>query len=119
MTCANQDINGVTRDGGYGEFVTLRTEAMMAVPADMDPALAAPLVCAGITVFNSLRNMDIHTGDVVGVQGIGGLGESLALCCCGMGTDEAMQVTSHFNLLGKWDTGSSLCPPERASEISR
>lgn len=77
MTCANQDINGVTRDGGYGEFVTLRTEAMMAVPADMDPALAAPLVCAGITVFNSLRNMDIHTGDVVGVQGIGGLGESL------------------------------------------
>lgn len=89
VTCSAGAINGVTRDGGYGEYVTLRTEAMMMVPADMDPALAAPLVCAGITVFNSLRNMDIHTGDVVGVQGIGGLGELTLLILRGrIRTDE-------------------------------
>lgn len=42
-----------------------------AIPEGMDPAEAAPLLCAGVTTFNSLRNMDLHAGDVVGVQGIG------------------------------------------------
>jgi D-arabinose 1-dehydrogenase-like Zn-dependent alcohol dehydrogenase len=72
--CKNEAINGVTRDGGYGEYVTLRTEAVVRVPEDVDPAEYAPILCAGITVFNSLRNQRIIPGDVVGVQGLGGLG---------------------------------------------
>jgi Zn-dependent alcohol dehydrogenase len=57
------------------EYVLLRTEAVVAVPSDLDPAEAAPLLCAGVTVYNSMRNMDnVHAGDLVAVQGIGGLG---------------------------------------------
>jgi D-arabinose 1-dehydrogenase-like Zn-dependent alcohol dehydrogenase len=72
--CKNEAINGVTRDGGYGEYVTLRTEAVVRVPEDVDPAEYAPILCAGITVFNALRNQHIIPGEVVGVQGLGGLG---------------------------------------------
>lgn len=45
-------VNGVTRDGGYAEYVTLRTEAVVSVPEDIDPAEFCPLLCAGVTVFN-------------------------------------------------------------------
>lgn len=72
--CKNEAINGVTRDGGYGEYVTLRSEAVVSVPKDIDPAAYAPILCAGITVFNSLRNQKITSGELVGVQGLGGLG---------------------------------------------
>ena len=72
--CSNEAINGVTRDGGYGEYVTLRTEAVVSVPKELDPAEAAPLLCAGVTVFNSLRKQNITPGDIVAVQGLGGLG---------------------------------------------
>jgi len=54
--CQNEAINGVTRDGGYAEYVLLRTEAVVHVPTDVDPVEYAPIVCAGITVFNSIRN---------------------------------------------------------------
>ncbi|KAM5537135.1 hypothetical protein V8D89_009281 [Ganoderma adspersum] len=74
MTCENQNINGVNRDGGYAEYVTLRSEAVVTVPEDMDPAQAAPLLCAGISTFNPLRNMSVTPPDYVAIQGIGGLG---------------------------------------------
>ena len=72
--CKSEAINGVTRDGGYGEYVTLRSEAVVRVPTNVDPAEYAPILCAGITVFNSLRNQKIIPGELVGVQGLGGLG---------------------------------------------
>ncbi|GAA5847075.1 hypothetical protein JCM9279_002678 [Rhodotorula babjevae] len=74
VTCEKEAINGVTRDGGHAQFVTLRTEAVTYIPEDIEPAKAAPLLCAGVTVYNSIRNMDVHPGDVVAVQGLGGLG---------------------------------------------
>ena len=74
QTCNNEAVNGVTRDGGYGEYVTLRTEAVVRIPEEVDPAEYAPLLCAGITVFNSLRNQKIIPGELVAVQGLGGLG---------------------------------------------
>ncbi|KAH9948637.1 GroES-like protein [Amylocystis lapponica] len=74
VTCVEGDINGIKRDGGYAEYVTLRSEAVVSVPEDMDPAEAAPLLCAGVTTFNSLRHMDINPPELVAVQGIGGLG---------------------------------------------
>lgn len=72
--CDNQAINGVSRDGGYAEYVLLRAEAVVRVPADMDPAQAAPLLCAGVTVFNGMRKLHIEQGNLVAVQGLGGLG---------------------------------------------
>ncbi|KAI5475315.1 alcohol dehydrogenase [Pseudohyphozyma bogoriensis] len=72
VTCQNVNINGVLTDGGHAEYVTLRSEAVLSMPEDIDPAEAAPLLC--VTTFNSLRNMDLHPGDIVAVQGVGGLG---------------------------------------------
>ncbi|GAA5936395.1 hypothetical protein JCM1841_002927 [Sporobolomyces salmonicolor] len=74
ITCENENINGVITDGGHAEYVILRTESVASIPTDIEPAKAAPLLCAGVTTFNSLRHMDIHPGDVVAVQGVGGLG---------------------------------------------
>ncbi|KIW21454.1 hypothetical protein PV08_02034 [Exophiala spinifera] len=72
--CEKEQINGVTRDGGYAEYVTLRTEAVVSVPEDVDPAAFCPLLCAGVTVFNSLRKQNIVPGSLVAIQGLGGLG---------------------------------------------
>ncbi|KAK4630940.1 Alcohol dehydrogenase patD [Fulvia fulva] len=72
--CENKAINGVTRNGGYGEYATLRTESAVRIPANMDPAEVAPLLCAGVTVFNGIRQLNILSGEIVAVQGLGGLG---------------------------------------------
>ncbi|THH32488.1 hypothetical protein EUX98_g1697 [Antrodiella citrinella] len=72
--CENEKIDGVTIDGGYAQYVTLQSEAVCWIPNDLDPTETAPLLCAGVTTFNSLRHMNTKPGDVVAVQGIGGLG---------------------------------------------
>ncbi|KAI9783234.1 MAG: hypothetical protein M1839_004074 [Geoglossum umbratile] len=72
--CENETINGVYRDGSYAEYVILRREAVVSVPKDVDPAEYAPFLCAGVTTFNSMRRMGIHPGQVVAIQGLGGLG---------------------------------------------
>jgi len=72
--CAKRVINGVMRNGGYGEYATLRTETAVRIPKDADPATVAPSLCAGVTVFNGMRQMGIAAGDVVAVRGLGGLG---------------------------------------------
>ncbi|EIW57462.1 GroES-like protein [Trametes versicolor FP-101664 SS1] len=74
ITCQHEDINGVFRDGGYAEYAILRSEAVITIPDGLDPVQAAPLLCAGITVYNSLRHMNAIPPDYVAVQGIGGLG---------------------------------------------
>jgi D-arabinose 1-dehydrogenase-like Zn-dependent alcohol dehydrogenase len=73
-TCVNEAITGVTRDGGYQQYMLARHEAVALVPEGMDAAEAGPLLCAGITTFNALRNSGARAGDLVAVQGIGGLG---------------------------------------------
>ncbi|UKZ69587.1 uncharacterized protein TrAtP1_010593 [Trichoderma atroviride] len=72
--CENAAISGLHRDGGYAEFVLLRSEAIVRVPREMDPAEVAPLLCAGVTVFNGIRNQRVPQGALVAVQGLGGLG---------------------------------------------
>ena len=56
------------------EYVLLRTEAVVRVPKELDPAATAPLLCAGVTVFNGMRQMRITPGGIVAIQGLGGLG---------------------------------------------
>jgi len=74
VLCKNEKITGVTHDGGYAEYMIAPAEAVAAMPDELPAAEAAPLLCAGITVFNALRNAHVRSGDTVAVQGIGGLG---------------------------------------------
>jgi D-arabinose 1-dehydrogenase-like Zn-dependent alcohol dehydrogenase len=74
ITCKNEQITGVTRDGGYQQYMLARHEAIAAMPPTLDSANAGPLLCAGITTYNSLRHSGALPGDLVAVLGIGGLG---------------------------------------------
>jgi D-arabinose 1-dehydrogenase-like Zn-dependent alcohol dehydrogenase len=67
-------ITGLTRDGGYADYTIARWEALARVPQELSPTEAAPLMCAGLTTFNCLRNSGARGGDVVAVLGLGGLG---------------------------------------------
>ncbi|MGB9178282.1 MAG: alcohol dehydrogenase [Pyrinomonadaceae bacterium] len=72
--CRNMKIAGISYDGGYQEYMLAPVEALVAVPESLSDAEAAPLLCAGITTFNALRHSGASPGDLVAVQGIGGLG---------------------------------------------
>lgn len=72
--CRNLKIAGISYDGGYQEYMVAPVEALVAVPDSLGDAEAAPLLCAGITTFNALRHSGAMPGDLVAVQGIGGLG---------------------------------------------
>ncbi len=72
--CTDQPILGDTIDGGYAESVIARASGLVAVPEELSAVEAAPLLCAGITVFNGLRKAAPFAGDLVAIQGIGGLG---------------------------------------------
>jgi len=74
ILCQIEKITGISYDGGYAEYVVVPAEAVAAMPDDLPADEAAPLLCAGITVYNSLRNAGARAGDLVAVQGIGGLG---------------------------------------------
>jgi D-arabinose 1-dehydrogenase-like Zn-dependent alcohol dehydrogenase len=74
ILCKFQKITAITFDGGYAEYMLAPAEAVAAIPDDLPADEAAPLLCAGITVYNSLRNSGARAGDLVAVQGIGGLG---------------------------------------------
>ncbi|AOV17158.1 alcohol dehydrogenase [Acidihalobacter aeolianus] len=74
VNCANAKITGISFDGGYAEYMTAPEESLARVPEDLDSVAAAPLLCAGITTYNALRNSGARPGDLVAVQGIGGLG---------------------------------------------
>ncbi len=74
VLCQFEKITAIHFDGGYAEYAIAHSEAVAAMPDNLDAAEAAPLMCAGITVFNSLRNSGARAGDTVAVQGIGGLG---------------------------------------------
>ena len=72
--CRNLKIPGISYDGGYQEYMVAPIEALVAIPESLSDADAAPLLCAGITTYNSLRHSGALPGDLVAVQGIGGLG---------------------------------------------
>lgn len=74
VNCENLRIPGITEDGGYAEFVAAPADALARIPDELDAADAAPLLCAGITTYNALRNSVAEAGDVVAILGVGGLG---------------------------------------------
>lgn len=72
--CVNRKVTGFDFDGGYQEYMIASATALAAIPDDLLAEEAGPFMCAGVTVFNALRNSGARAGDVVAVHGIGGLG---------------------------------------------
>ncbi|HWO29748.1 MAG TPA: alcohol dehydrogenase [Candidatus Acidoferrum sp.] len=72
--CRNLKIPGISYDGGYQQYMVAPVEALVPMPESLSNTEAAPLLCAGITTYNSLRHSGALPGDLVAVQGIGGLG---------------------------------------------
>jgi D-arabinose 1-dehydrogenase-like Zn-dependent alcohol dehydrogenase len=72
--CQNLKIPGISYDGGYQQYMVAPVEALVAIPESLSDVEAAPLLCAGITTYNALRHSGALPGDLVAVQGIGGLG---------------------------------------------
>jgi D-arabinose 1-dehydrogenase-like Zn-dependent alcohol dehydrogenase len=74
FACVRGQVTGISYDGGYGEYMLAPASAVALMPADLAPVEAAPLMCAGLTTFNALRNSGARPGDVVAILGLGGLG---------------------------------------------
>ncbi len=74
FACDKSQVTGIHFDGGYGEYMIAPVSAVARMPADLPFVDSAPLMCAGLTTFNALRNIGARPGDVVAVLGLGGLG---------------------------------------------
>jgi D-arabinose 1-dehydrogenase-like Zn-dependent alcohol dehydrogenase len=74
FACETGQVTGITFDGGYAEYMVAPASAIALLPAELSAVEAAPLLCAGVTTFNALRNSGARPGDVVAVLGVGGLG---------------------------------------------
>jgi D-arabinose 1-dehydrogenase-like Zn-dependent alcohol dehydrogenase len=109
----SSEVTGITRDGGYAEYMLAPISALALVPDDLSSVEAAPLMCAGVTTFNCLRNSGAGPGDVVAVVGIGGLGHLAVQFAAKMGCktvaiargkDEeplARQLGAHYHIDNK------------------
>ena len=85
ILCRFEKITAINFDGGYAEYMVAPAEAVAAIPDDLSAEEAAPLLCAGITVYNPVRNSGARPGDLVAIQGIGGLGHLGIQCAHRMG----------------------------------
>jgi D-arabinose 1-dehydrogenase-like Zn-dependent alcohol dehydrogenase len=72
--CVNSSIPGITMDGGYADYLVVSSTALALIPDDLDAEDAAPLLCAGVTTYNALRQSGARPGDLVAILGVGGLG---------------------------------------------
>jgi alcohol dehydrogenase/propanol-preferring alcohol dehydrogenase len=72
--CVAGKVTGASFDGGYAEYMVAPVSALVRLPSELSPTDAAPLMCAGVTTYNALRNSGARAGDLVAVYGIGGLG---------------------------------------------
>lgn len=74
INCVNAKVTGISHDGGYAEYAVVPAESLARLPESVAAVDAGPLLCAGVTTYNALRNSGARAGDTVAVQGIGGLG---------------------------------------------
>jgi D-arabinose 1-dehydrogenase-like Zn-dependent alcohol dehydrogenase len=74
VTCRYAQVPGISYDGGYADYMIAPIEALALIPEQLSAIEAAPLMCAGITTYNALRNSGARVGDVVAIFGMGGLG---------------------------------------------
>ena len=72
--CVNRKVTGIDFDGGYADYVIVPAAVLAQIPDELPAEEAGPFMCAGVTVYNALRNSGARGGDLVAVHGIGGLG---------------------------------------------
>jgi len=72
--CVNRKVTGIDFDGGYAEYIVVPAAVVAAIPDEVPAEEAGPFMCAGVTVYNALRNSGARAGDLVAVHGVGGLG---------------------------------------------
>jgi D-arabinose 1-dehydrogenase-like Zn-dependent alcohol dehydrogenase len=85
INCERAKITGASHDGGFAEYMVTPQEAVARIPDKLTAVEAAPLLCAGVTTYNSLRNSGARAGDTVAVQGVGGLGHLALQFAANMG----------------------------------
>jgi alcohol dehydrogenase, propanol-preferring len=100
VNCQDPVVSGVTVDGGYAEVMIAEARGLVSIPDELGSAEAAPLLCAGITTYNALRNAGLRGGDLVAVQGIGGLGH--------LGVQFARQMGFHTVAIGRGEDKEKL-----------
>jgi alcohol dehydrogenase, propanol-preferring len=93
VNCQDPVLSGVTVDGGYAEVMIAESRGIASIPDELTSVAAAPLLCAGITTYNALRNAGLRAGDLVAVQGIGGLGH--------LGVQYARHMGFHTAAIGR------------------
>ena len=74
VNCANGVLTGIMIDGGYAEVMIIEARTTVTIPDGLESVKAAPLLCAGVTTYNALRNAGLRAGALVAIQGVGGLG---------------------------------------------
>jgi propanol-preferring alcohol dehydrogenase len=74
VNCSNAVLTGITIDGGYAEVMIIEARTTVTIPDGLESVKAAPLLCAGVTTYNALRNAGLRAGALVAIQGVGGLG---------------------------------------------
>lgn len=92
--------------GGYSSSVVVDRRYVLRVPANLDPAAVAPLLCAGVTTFSPLRHFDVEEGDVVGVVGLGGLGHMAVKLAKAMGARVVVFTTSEAKVPAALELGA-------------
>jgi D-arabinose 1-dehydrogenase-like Zn-dependent alcohol dehydrogenase len=101
------------------EYMIVRREAAIRIPASIDPAKAAPLLCAGVTVFNSLRQAKVLAGELVAVQGIGGLGHLAIQYASKMGYQVAAISSGSEKKIFATDLGASFYIDESKEDAAK
>jgi alcohol dehydrogenase, propanol-preferring len=100
--CARQKITGVTADGGYAEFAKAPASHALKIPDNLSSAEAAPLFCAGVTVYRALKQTKVSSGHRLAVFGIGGLGHIAVQIGCALGAEiTAIDVSEEKLVLAK------------------
>jgi len=98
--CQNLRVTGFHDDGGYAQYMIAKGDALASIPDALSPVEAAPILCAGITTFNSLRHSGTKAGDLVAVLGLGGLGH--------LGIQFASKMGYHTVAIGRGQDKESL-----------
>ena len=115
--CARQQITGVTVDGGYAEFAKVPASHAIAIPDGLSPVKAAPLFCAGVTVYRALKQANLKRGQQLAVFGIGGLGHFAVQIGCALGADvSAIDVGDEKLALAK-SLGASTILNARSADV--
>ncbi|WP_255953646.1 alcohol dehydrogenase catalytic domain-containing protein [Streptomyces odontomachi] len=108
ILCPNKRITGIVMDGGYAEYAVLKADFVTPLPEGLDPVAAAPLMCAGLTAFNSLRQAGITPTSRVAVIGSGGVGALAIRYAVAMGARVAAVGRSHRGEAAAREMGAEL-----------